>query len=589
MGELLDGRPVTASVPPATPRTLASWIEVPEPGREAEAIGAFVARSIAAPTERARGISGGFLDDAEAVALRGRGLPVGTETARIVTGDAVRHIWNGHGPSAPRPDGVPPILEPDIAQWRALIAAAIETRVVAGNERAGQAQRPALAHMARDSQGNLVVVEEVRMGIGALALSTMYRVPPGMGRLDQVPGMRARIARAEASPPRPDADRRGGRPEQTSGTVGSLPHELPDPRGRFNAYTPAGRAVMVEPRVVDLSRLVPSHDPEGRLNPAYPHAEGVQPRDRSAAPSAEQVRRIVAGFQPARLLPAVEAGAGAPIVNPHDLVVESGNGRVMALMRVFRDPELAHLRDAYLDALARAGHDVEGIAEPVVVSARITPLSPTERIAFVREANGRLAAAETLAEAARRDADAAAGLLGLWRGGDIGSAANREFLRGFVARLPPEDLPGLLAKDGTALPALVQRVERALLQAAYGDALGPVLDRLIAGQVEGFRAISGALRNVAGDWASLRALRLSVTEPASDLRLPSPSARANRLLGFNAAGEPVPAVPNIGSMVVTPFAETLLDDASAAAARVTLGTEVAGDVNRPGFAGGCLV
>jgi DNA polymerase-3 subunit gamma/tau len=117
-----------------------------------------------------------------------------------------------------------------------------------------------------------------------------------------------------------------------------LPHELPDPRGRFNAYTPAGRAVMVEPRVVDLSRLVPSHDPEGRLNPAYPHAEGVQPRDRSAAPSAEQVRRIVAGFQPARLLPNVEAGAGAPIVNPHDLVVESGNGRVMALMRVFRDP-----------------------------------------------------------------------------------------------------------------------------------------------------------------------------------------------------------------------------------------------------------
>jgi len=66
---------------------------------------------------------------------------------------------------------------------------------------------------------------------------------------------------------------------------------------RFNTYTPTGRAVLVEPRVVSLRTLVPSHDADGRLNPAYPHAEGVQPRDRSAAPSSEQVRQIVAGFQ----------------------------------------------------------------------------------------------------------------------------------------------------------------------------------------------------------------------------------------------------------------------------------------------------
>jgi len=275
------------------------------------------------------------------------------------------------------------------------------------------AGQPAVTYLARDDQGGLVVVEEYRARSGVLAFSNLYRLPPGHGaqRVDQVPGMRERMQRAREAPSVPNANPRAGSPELTSETPEGLPVGIPDPRGRFNTYTPTGRAVLVEPRVVSLRALVPSHDADGRLNPAYPHAEGVQPRDRSAAPSSEQVRQIVAGFQPERLLPNNEAGAGAPIVHPHDLVVESGNGRVMALMRVFRDPDLAHLRDAYLDALRRAGFDVEGIEEPVVVSARMSQLSPAERIAFVREANGRLAAAETLAEQARRDADAAGGLL----------------------------------------------------------------------------------------------------------------------------------------------------------------------------------
>jgi len=91
---------------------------------------------------------------------------------------------------------------------------------------------------------------------------------------------------------------------------------------RFNAYTPTGRAVLVEPRVVELDRLIASHGPDGRPNPAYPHAEGLQPRDRSAAPSQDQVRTIAARLIPERLLPNVEARTGAPIIGP-DLVVES--------------------------------------------------------------------------------------------------------------------------------------------------------------------------------------------------------------------------------------------------------------------------
>lgn len=274
---------------------------------------------------------------------------------------------------------------------------------------------------------------------------------------------------------------------------------------RFNAYAPTGRAVLVEPRVVSLRALVPSHGPDGRPNPAYPHAEGLQPRDRAAAPSQDQVRAIAAGLIPERLLPNTEAGSGAPIVHGLDNVVESGNGRVAALALVHRDPALAHVREAYLAALQRAGFDVAGVEEPVLVSARVSQMSPSERAAFVREANLRGTAAETLTEAAARDADAARGLLHLWRGGAADAAANADFLRGFLGRLTAEERTGLLDRVGRPLPALSERIERALLMAAYGDALGPTAARMIAGETEGMRGLAAALRNLAGDWAAMRA------------------------------------------------------------------------------------
>jgi len=53
--------------------------------------------------------------------------------------------------------------------------------------------------------------------------------------------------------------------------------------------------VLVQPKLAELDQIIVSHDSEGRLNAAYPHAEGVQPRDRGAAPSQDQVREIACG------------------------------------------------------------------------------------------------------------------------------------------------------------------------------------------------------------------------------------------------------------------------------------------------------
>ncbi len=210
--------------------------------------------------------------------------------------------------------------------------------------------------------------------------------------------------------------------------AGPPPSSVAPGARRFQAFTPAGRAVLVEPQVVELRTLVPSHLDDGALNPAYPHAEGVQPRDRGAAPSQDQVRAIAAGLIPERLAPSVEAGFGAPIV-ADDLVVESGNGRVAALRRVYGDNSLSQVAEAYRDFPARQGFDVAGIEQPVLVSRRVSAPSPEERRAFVAEANGRATLAQGVAERARADAAMLDDALPLWRGGDVDSLDNAPFVR----------------------------------------------------------------------------------------------------------------------------------------------------------------
>lgn len=286
---------------------------------------------------------------------------------------------------------------------------------------------------------------------------------------------------------------------------------------RINVFTPPGRSILVEPRAVELGSLIPSHLEDGRLNPAYPHAEGVQPRDRSAAPSLDQVRNIAAGLIPERLAPNAEAGLGAPIV-ADDLVVESGNGRVMALRQIFRDPALAEQRDRYLAFLRSRGEAVDGLREPVLVSSRVSALSPAERRAFVAEANGRTTAAQSLPERARADADIVARHVRLLQPGDLRSEANAPFVRAFLDGLTPEDRADLIKADGQIAAAGIRRMQEAITARAFGDELGPMLGRMLDDTAPGMRAIAGGLTDNAARWARMRvAVEQGRTDAAADV------------------------------------------------------------------------
>lgn len=289
------------------------------------------------------------------------------------------------------------------------------------------------------------------------------------------------------------------------------------PGTRFHAFTPAGRAVLVEPRVVELRELVPSHSPDGVRNAAYPHEEGIQPRPRGDAPLLDQVRDIAARLIPERLLPNVEARTGSPIIG-EDLVVESGNGRVMALTRVYGDPALAQQAAAYRQALAARGWKLDGFDQPVLVSQRVTALTPAERQNFVREVNARGEADAGPAQRAMDDARLIGDALPLWRGGDVDSVANAPFVRRVLDALGPAERAGMLDSGGRLNGDGVRRIGDALLARAYGEELGALLDTILQGGNDGLRALAGALRDTAGAWAGMRAAALrGQIDPAMDI------------------------------------------------------------------------
>jgi hypothetical protein len=71
-----------------------------------------------------------------------------------------------------------------------------------------------------------------------------------------------------------------------------------------------------------------------------------------------------------------------------------------------------------------------------------------------------------------------------------------------------------------------------------------------------------------------RTLHYPVSDSAAlSTEIPNSIDRASKFLAFDADGEPIAAAGSVGELPVTPFMETVLDDATAAAARATLGVD----------------
>jgi hypothetical protein len=272
--------------------------------------------------------------------------------------------------------------------------------------------------------------------------------------------------------------------------------------GRQNVsrvYDAEGRDVGVSYEVVEASSLITSHGPDLRPNPEFP-VDTLQPRFRDRPISQDQIHAISARLQPERLGPNVQADGGAPIV-AGDNLVESGNARVLALKRVYERGGVN--AENYRNFLRSIGHSIDDFDEPVLVARRITPLDPEERIRFVNAANRATAMRLSATEQALADSrflDEA--LVDAVDGSDLRTARNRNFVRGFLSKLPRSEQGSLLDGRGALSQDGERRLLAALMARAYGDPA--ILSRALEDSNSNIRAIAGALADVAGEWTRLR-------------------------------------------------------------------------------------
>lgn len=256
--------------------------------------------------------------------------------------------------------------------------------------------------------------------------------------------------------------------------------------------------------------LVTSHDADFNVRPDYPSE--LQPRDRSGAPAQDQVNTIAANLEPDRLGPSPEANAGAPIVGP-DGVVESGNGRVLAVGKAYD----AGRGDAYRQWLEQQGYDTTVYDKPVLVGMRETPLNPDQRAGFAHAANGSASLRMSATEQALSDARLIdSNTLDLAKSPDLSAAANRDFARQLVAKLPQGERGGMLTRDGNLSANGARRMQGALAARAYGDPA--FLSRALDHPDSNIKAIAGAMSDAAASWARMRdAATRGDIEPGHDI------------------------------------------------------------------------
>ena len=267
---------------------------------------------------------------------------------------------------------------------------------------------------------------------------------------------------------------------------------------------------------------------------------------RETAPARDQVNQMSARLQPERLGPSPEANSGAPIVGP-DNVVESGNGRTLAIAKAYK----AGRGDKYRKWLESQGHDVTGIDQPILIARRQTDLSPGQRAAFTHSANTasglRMNAAEQAAADARldhagRDREQIAGRLG----GQFSEQQSRRSCARSYHGFPPAERGGMLDAQGNLSQAGVRRLEAAMSARAYGD--GDFISRAFDAADPNIRGLAGALTDAAGSWMRMRqAAREGVIDAGHDITVDLMNA-ARAVIRARDAGRPVAEILNQADM-----------------------------------------
>lgn len=229
------------------------------------------------------------------------------------------------------------------------------------------------------------------------------------------------------------------------------------------AYDANGDSYELLAEIEDLSNLIVSNEINGALNSMYP--QELQPRDRSSAASQLQIDSIANNLRPELLGGSHRVADGAPITGL-DNVVESGNGRTLAISKAYETGKAEEYR-AFLDQYAQEhGIDISGMNRPVLVRRR---LSDTDRAEFARVANQPDIAGYSATERARNDVLPDTSLLKFNQDGNINYDQSNDFVKQFIQGIPETERVNLITKDNQLSQDGKRRIESALTHHTYGD------------------------------------------------------------------------------------------------------------------------
>ncbi|WP_312086944.1 transglycosylase SLT domain-containing protein [Acinetobacter variabilis] len=266
------------------------------------------------------------------------------------------------------------------------------------------------------------------------------------------------------------------------------------------AYGMDGSSYDFAYEVKSLDELIASNDLAYGVNPLYPGE--LQPRDRTREASRQQIERMADDLKPELLGESPKLSDGAPIIGM-DNVVESGNGRTLAIAKAYEAGRAEDYRAFLEQYAAERGIDIDGINKPVLVRTRLTD---TDRTQFVKLANESDVAQYSATERAVSDSDRLpdASLLKINNDGTINLDGSMDFVRGFVGSLPKSEQGTVITGDGRLSQEGKRRIESAIMQRAYDDS--SLIGRMAENLDDDSKTVLSALLRAAPQLAQLDSL-----------------------------------------------------------------------------------
>ena len=277
------------------------------------------------------------------------------------------------------------------------------------------------------------------------------------------------------------------------------------------ALDPEGNEYQFEYKVVDLDELITSHSDALEENPNYP--QELQPRERDRAASMMQVDTIAKQLKPTSyLLEQHATDRGTPTIGKGNMVVESGNGRTIALRRaraMYPEKYKAY-QDAVKIAAEEYGLSTEGIEHPVLVREMVSEDVNTEKYTSIsnKGSSAVLSDYEMAIQDLKFVSDDMLSKLQIAEGelalDALFKDVNQPLVAEYMANVPTNERGNFLNKQGELSISGARRMTYAMMLKVFPDEAGQRLLSVITDQAdEGIKNMNSVLIKTMGELAAL--------------------------------------------------------------------------------------